>query len=602
MSTSVFNRVLPAPVHKYSTQEDDGNEPQDQLLTEEESTQKRPTVPAYMNRANFVPYKDEDFGDGGAFPEIHVAQYPLGMGRPGAKSTAVISVDVDEKGEVRYDAIVKHGANRNKIVQSSLDDMKESEGQADTMSLPSKEEEEATAENTRKALEALLEGKIKKAKPSSIATAPADAEEPKYIRYTPNPNAPGYNPAAKQRVIRMVEAQVDPMEPPKHKIKKVPRGGGSPPVPVLHSPPRNLTVKDQQAWKIPPCVSNWKNARGYTIPLDKRLAADGRGLQEVTINNKFASLTETLYIAERKAAEELRVRNMIRHKLMAREKEDKEKELREMASQARKERASVLGGGQMGQRVEDEPTEEEASHYQPPRRSHSSDDDSDAEHDREENRRGSGGGRRERDRSRGRGRSESRSASPDRRRRSGETDEERTARIQRERLRIERRKEREREIRLENMKGTMRKNKIDRDMNRDVSEKIALGMHKGSGQLTGEAMYDARLFNQSAGMDSGFGQDDEYNTYSKPLFDRKEAESIYRPKRDDADVYGDVDTQMAKLSDTSRFKPDKGFKGAEGSGQGGGRTAPVQFEKVQDDPFGIDDIVDGSSRKKARKN
>ena len=76
----------------------------------------------------------------------------------------------------------------------------------------------------------------------------------------------------------MVEAQIDPMEPPKHKHKKVPRGSGSPPVPVLHSPPRKLTVQDQQAWKIPPCVSNWKNARGYTIPLDKRLAADGNCL------------------------------------------------------------------------------------------------------------------------------------------------------------------------------------------------------------------------------------------------------------------------------------------------------------------------------------
>lgn len=81
-----------------------------------------------MHRENFVPYKSEDFGDGGAFPEIHVAQYPLDMGRPGAKSTAVISVDVDEKGEVRYDAIAKLGSNRNKIVKTSLDDMKESEG------------------------------------------------------------------------------------------------------------------------------------------------------------------------------------------------------------------------------------------------------------------------------------------------------------------------------------------------------------------------------------------------------------------------------------------------------------------------------------------
>ena len=35
-------------------------------------------------------------------------------------------------------------------------------------------------------------------------------------------------------------------------------------------------IKDQQEWKIPPCISNWKNSKGYTIPLDKRLAADGR--------------------------------------------------------------------------------------------------------------------------------------------------------------------------------------------------------------------------------------------------------------------------------------------------------------------------------------
>jgi hypothetical protein len=60
---------------------------------------------------------------------------------------------------------------------------------------------------------------------------------------------------------------------------------------------------------------------------------------------------------------------------------------------------------------------------------------------------------------------------------------------------------------------------------------------------------------------------------------------------------------MAKLKDTSRFKPDKGFKGAEGGVRGEGRSEPVQFEKLPSaaaDPFGIDEIVDGSSRKKAR--
>lgn len=38
-------------------------------------------VPAYLKRAGFRPSKLEDFGDGGAFPEIHYAQYPLDMGR-----------------------------------------------------------------------------------------------------------------------------------------------------------------------------------------------------------------------------------------------------------------------------------------------------------------------------------------------------------------------------------------------------------------------------------------------------------------------------------------------------------------------------------------
>ena len=40
--------------------------------------------------------------------------------------------------------------------------------------------------------------------------------------------------------------------------------------------------------------------QGYTIPLDKRLAADGRGLQGVHINENFAKLAEALYIADRK--------------------------------------------------------------------------------------------------------------------------------------------------------------------------------------------------------------------------------------------------------------------------------------------------------------
>ena len=36
------------------------------------------TAPPYGKRKGWIPRTVDDFGDGGAYPEIHVAQYPLG--------------------------------------------------------------------------------------------------------------------------------------------------------------------------------------------------------------------------------------------------------------------------------------------------------------------------------------------------------------------------------------------------------------------------------------------------------------------------------------------------------------------------------------------
>ena len=36
------------------------------------------SAPPYGQRRGWIPRHEADFGDGGAFPEIHVAQYPLG--------------------------------------------------------------------------------------------------------------------------------------------------------------------------------------------------------------------------------------------------------------------------------------------------------------------------------------------------------------------------------------------------------------------------------------------------------------------------------------------------------------------------------------------
>ena len=109
--------------------------------------------------------------------------------------------------------------------------------------------------------------------------------------------------------------QLDPMMPPKNKHLKAPRGPEEDaPPPVLHAPAVKLSKEEREKWDVPACISNWKNSRGYTIPLDKRLAADGRGcrVDEGTVNSNFANLSESLYLAEREAREEVRVRADVR--------------------------------------------------------------------------------------------------------------------------------------------------------------------------------------------------------------------------------------------------------------------------------------------------
>ncbi|KAK2451840.1 hypothetical protein P8452_14858 [Trifolium repens] len=146
-------------------------------------------------------------------------------------------------------------------------------------------------DETKAALEKIVNVRLSTAHPKNV---PKHNYDVKYIKYRPSQQNVAFNSGARERVISMVEMQVDPLEPPKFKHKRVPKASGSPPMPVMHSPPRPVTVKDQQDWKIPPCISNWKNPKGYTIPLDKRMAADGRGLHEVQINDNFAKLSEVL--------------------------------------------------------------------------------------------------------------------------------------------------------------------------------------------------------------------------------------------------------------------------------------------------------------------
>nr|NVI70226.1 Bx42 [Cucujiformia] len=272
----------------------------------------------------------------------HVAQYPLEMGRKKESNSNALAVQLDADGKVKYDVIARQGHSKDKIVYSKLSDLLPVEVTAEndpSLAKPSQEEIEDVTDKTRQALMKITNSKIAAAMPVRAAEKLAPAE---FIRYTPSQQGAAFNSGAKQRVVRVVEAQVDPMEPPRFKInKKIPRGPPSPPAPVLHSPTRRVTVKEQKEWKIPPCISNWKNAKGYTVPLDKRLAADGRGLQQLHINENFAKLAEALYIADRKAREAVETRAQLEKKLAQKEKEQKEDHLRQLAQKARDERAGI---------------------------------------------------------------------------------------------------------------------------------------------------------------------------------------------------------------------------------------------------------------------
>nr|CAB3470008.1 unnamed protein product [Digitaria exilis] len=266
-----------------------------------------------------------------------------------------------------------------------------------------------------------------------------------------------------------------------------------------------------ESWKIPPSVSDWKNAKGYCVPLDKRVASsDARRMRQddAHVSDGFASLSEALYVAEQKAREAMMIRDKVRREICMKEKEQREHRLREIANEARAAFAAAAPAAQ--------PVDAEG------------------------------------------------------------------ARI-REELRRERRREASRE----------KRSRVTRERDRDVSERIALGMARTGVAGAGEVTYDERLFNQGTGMGSGFAADDVYNVYCGRLFAAQPPalSELYRPNKNaDSDAYGaDADEQLEKISKTDRFKPDRGFSGAAGLTDGK-RERPVEFDASEesveaDDPF-----------------
>lgn len=541
---------------------------------------------------------------------------------PKAGVSKIVPLPKSPNGSVDYSAIVRQAENASRTVHTSATALVEKPRSEALNPLPTQPEADATTARTRQALQKVLDGKIAAARtthPDKLAHG-TEAVKPAFMRYTPaNANVGDDSGRPQQRIIKMVEAPTDPMLPPRFAHKKAPVNPPSPPVPVMHSPERKLSREEAAQWHIPPVVSNWKNNRGYTISLEKRLAADGRGSVDHSINDRFAEMADALYKAERSARADVEKRAQMQQKVALRAKEAKERELRELAERARRERrgylglseatdtesmaprseaaaGSVVGEDWMAQTSGERRVRDDAPPVAPAAALVGQDR----------------GGSEKRPRRKSRftlapgvvsGVASETRPSDEGWKNEGPEDGVDNAEVKRrDAIREERRWERERELRQSRMVHgestgpTLKRSKLSRDADRDLAERVALGQSLDEGGKTGEVLYDQRLFNQDGrvggSLAGGYGADDAYNLYDRPLFVGKNASSQYQYKPPRGSTEDEDEASAA--GERRETRASQGTKR---------RDRPVEFERdtelkssANDDPFGLDKFMDEAKR------
>ncbi len=261
-------------------------------------------------------------------------------------------------------------------------------------------------------------------------------------------------------------------------------------------------------------------------------------------------------MADRHAREEVRQRSLMQQKLQQKEKASKEENLRLMAQRAREERGGLAP----------KPTAQSQAAMKSSLAAYGSDSESDSD------------------------------ASDD----SAEDEEAKKIRDQ---MRQEKRREREREMRMNNMGQEQRAKMLARQQNRDISEKVALGLAKPT--LSKESMLDSRLFNQES-LSNNFADEDSYNLYDRPLFHGSTAAAaIYKARGNiaegnDESFGGGTDEGIGKALDNDRFGLGQVKVGFEGANDQEVREGPVQFEKDTGDVFGLNQFLDEAKTGKKR--
>jgi SNW domain-containing protein 1 len=167
---------------------------------------QRSGPPPYGQREGWRPRGPEDFGDGGAFPEIHIAQYPWGKDHK-EKSNA-LTVQLDKDGKVDYSAVARQGHSTDRIIHTSFKDLIPLRQRAEAgnldLSRPSQEEVQATAERTKNALQLLVNGAVAAQKPKNLSVN--SKRDATFVRYTPSSQM-GDNSKKQDRIMKIVERQ-----------------------------------------------------------------------------------------------------------------------------------------------------------------------------------------------------------------------------------------------------------------------------------------------------------------------------------------------------------------------------------------------------------
>ena len=405
-----------------------------------------------------------------------------------------------------------------------------SENNKNILQKPSEESTLQNIYNTKKALEKLSNHRIKTYQSFKTNNLSVDSNKNnqlcyKYINYQFDSNN-NNNTNKNSHLIKLVALPVDPLSNLKYKHHKIPLSNTNEKnfVPVLHSAPAPLSLEEQKKWKIPPCVNMSNNPKGLVIPLDIRLANDGRNLREYKANKNFAKFADILAMTEKNVRKEIEERNKIAQSIQIAAAMKKEKELKEAAKQARMERKSYTNKNS---------TNNNSSMVY-------SLDTSDILNNKEE---GNYLLKNKRERSK---------------------DKEEKERKERNELREIRKKEIEYERRLELIKQYEKEG-------RDINDKILLGQNN---MINNNNVIDSRLYELEGGIENPFDYNEDCQVYDKPLFNGKnKLSNIYKNfnslgGENSKKLMGKILSQKGKLfnSDLEAINSRK--------------EGPVQFEKA----------------------